>query len=85
MKQRKLPGCINAAQSAYCYNKQGVIVGRVLCTPNAIAYAMANHRNIYKVIKRDKLFGDEIYMREDMKDRFPYVKDNEALKRYYIH
>ena len=79
---KKNIGTINGANVAYLLNGQGVRIGETLDTPNAIAYAMANHEEIYNSVSYYQLFGESRKYRFELEDRFPSCKNNQVLKSY---
>lgn len=79
---RKIPN-INVANKARLYDKNGKELGYTLDTPNAIAYAMANHTQIAYSLASYSLFGTTKHTRKELQDRFTYTKnEHDKFKQY---
>lgn len=69
MKRKNL-GSVNPCAVAFLINKEGKNIGQTLDTPNAVAYAMAINKNVVKSVAYYPMFGDKVYLREELADRF---------------
>ena len=78
MKLQK-PGTINGAIAAALYDKKNQVIGYVLDTPNAIAYAMATNPAAVRAVAHYQLFGDAITTRDDVKNRFSWIVKDAAI------
>lgn len=82
MKNLKKIGCINAAIQATLLDVRGKVLGFCIDTPNCIAYAMTQNKDVFKSVAHYQMFGNSIHYRKDLQDRFSWIlKDKDIHEK----